>query len=124
MLIFTRAKCCILIAHQLLALGYGRRELHPGDLPVRDEELGMDRDTIDSSECCYGELKSEARDLQKLIDHFDAGPLTLQQLSRIAIRRVVGGVNFARLIRKIAHLTPPPLLKYVAEANELLTLYH
>ena len=124
MLIFTRAKCCMLIAHQLLALGYGRRELHPDGLPVRDERLGMDGDTISCAKYCHGELKSEARNLQQLVDHFDAGPLTLQQLARIAIRRAVGGVDFARRIRKIAHLTPPPLLKYVAEADELITLRH
>ena len=126
MLIFTRAKCCIRIARHLLALGYGRRELHPGDLPVREEHLCLTRDTlyvleeVDSD----GKWKSEFRDLQQLVDHFDAGPLTLQQLARIAIRRAVGGVDFARRIRKIAHLTPPPLLKYVTEADELLTLHH
>ena len=119
MLVFTREKYCIRIAHQLLALGYGRRELHPGDLPVRDEHLKVTRMT--GVEISDGKWEYEFRDVQQLVDHFDAGPLTLQQLARIAIRRAVGGVDFARHIRKIAHLTPPPLLKYVAEADELLT---
>ena len=38
-LLRTKSKSCIRIAYQLLALGFGRRELHPGDLPVRDEHL-------------------------------------------------------------------------------------
>ena len=120
MLIFTQAKCCIRIAYQLLALGYGRRELHPGELTVRDEHLQLTRDNLYYS---YeeGECESESRDLQQLVDHFDAGPLTLQQLARIAIRRAVGGIDFARRIRKIAYPTPPPLLQYVADADELLT---
>ena len=43
---FTKQKRCIRIAYQLLALGFGRREVHPGDLPVRDEHLVLTRDTI------------------------------------------------------------------------------
>ena len=120
-LVFTRAKRCIRIAYQLLALGYARRELHSGDLPVRNESLEFTRDLI-SFQHNHPEYKSEYRHLQRLVDHFDAGPLTLQQLARIAIRRAVGGVDFARRIRKLAHLTPPPLLRYVADADELLNL--
>ena len=35
--------------HQLMALGYGRRELHPGDLPVRGKNLN----TVWTSEAPY-----------------------------------------------------------------------
>ena len=122
MLIFTQTKCCIRIAYQLLALGYGRRELHRGDLTVRDEHLELTRNILDYSDIYGDECESEFRDMQQLVDHFDAGPLTLQQLARIAIRRAVGGIDFARRIRKIAYLMPPPLLQYVADADELLTL--
>ena len=38
-LFFSRVNCFQRIAYQLLALGVGRRELHPGDLPVRSVAL-------------------------------------------------------------------------------------
>ena len=64
------------------------------------------------------------RELQLLIDHFDEGPLTLQQLSRIAIRRAVGGADFVRKVRRIKSHIPPLLFDYVTEANEhMLTDY-
>ena len=121
-LIFTKQKSCMCIAYQLLALGFGRRELHPGDLPVRDVNLDLTREILDYPDD-EGEWKSEFRNVRRLVRHFDAGPLTLQQLARIAIRRAVGGVDFARRVRKLAHLMAPPLLRYVADADELLTLY-
>ena len=121
--------------HRLLALGYGRRELHPGDLPVRDERL---RHTRRSLELCACELEnklfrwrwnpewsqlaqSEAaeihRELRAFIDQFVAGPLTLQQLARIAIRRAVGGIDFERRARDLSSQLPRPLVKYVAEGE-------
>ena len=121
-LVFTRVKRCIRIVYQLLALGYARRELHPGDLPVRNENLEFTRDLI-SFQHKHPDYKSDYRCLRRLVRHFDAGPLTLPQLARIAIRRAVGGVDFARRVRKLAHLMPPPLLRYVADADELLTSY-
>ena len=60
------------------------------------------------------------RELHFLIDHFDSGPLTLQQLARIAVRRAVGGADFARQVRRIASHIPPLLFDYVAEASEYL----
>lgn len=62
-------------------------------------------------------------ELISIVDEFDSGPLKLQQLARIAIRRAVGGIYFKRRVRAIAPLLPPPLFKYVAEANEFLLLY-
>ena len=81
----------------------------------------MTRNILDYSDD-DGECESEFSDMQHLVDYFDTGLLTLQQLARIAIRRAVGGIDFARRIRKIAYLTPPPLLQYVADADELLIL--
>ena len=109
--------------HQLLSLGYGRCELHPGDLPVRDERLKQTRLLMEfvlpfESDAIKLQLQSE---LQSLVDQFDAGPLTLQQLARIAIRRTVGGIHFEQLIRTLSSLLPPLVLKYVAE-GELLDL--
>ena len=82
------------IAQQLLALGYGRRELHPADIQVRDEQLDDTRDLLNS-----GDLhRNASRVLQSLVDRFDAGPLSLLQLSRIAIRPAIGGADFARRV--------------------------
>ena len=121
MLFFTRAKCCICIAYQLVALGFGRRELHPGDLPVRNVGLEYMRMMIVRAHKDPDFDVHRYRMLLQLVERFDACPLPLQQLARIAIRRAVGGVDFARRVRKLAHLTPPPLLRYVADADELLT---
>ena len=48
------------------------------------------------------------------MDRFDAGPLTIQQLARIAIRRSVGEIDFERRVRALDSLLPTPLFKYVA----------
>ena len=65
--------------HQLLSLGYGRRELHPGDLPVRDEHLKYTRRSVKLS--WSHESEAFIRQRQSELQHrkFDAGPLTLQQ---------------------------------------------
>lgn len=106
------------IALQLLALGYGRRELNTGSYPVRDANLSATRELV---AFYINENEMEARrELQSLIDQFDAGPLTLQQLARIALRRAVGGVDFARRVRRIKSIIPPPLFDYVAEPSEYL----
>lgn len=58
--------------------------------------------------------------LQLIIDGFDAGPLTLQQLSRIAICLAVGGADFKRRVLELNGHLPPLLLKYVADPTELM----
>ena len=125
--------------HQLLALRYGRRELHPGDLSVRDENLKHIRLCLDhcshQSEVCRQFIaekpnfwylqKEEAiattcqRELQALVDQFDVGPLTMQQLERIAIRRSLGGIDFERRVRSLSSLRvlSRPLFKYVAKGE-------
>ena len=105
-------------ALKLLALGYGRRELHTGSFPARDANLFATRmllsvPDVENNMVAQCELRS-------LIDHFDAGPLTLQQLSRIAIRRAVGGADFAQQVRRIKSHIPPPLFDYVSDASEHL----
>ena len=106
------------IALQLLALGYGRRELHTGSFRASDANLFVTRLLLTHS---HEESKLEARrELQILIDHFDSGPLTLQQLARIAVRRAVGGADFARQVRRISSHMPPLLFEYVAEPSEYL----
>ena len=56
--------------------------------------------------------------LKALVARFDAGPLTLQQFARIAVRRAVGGEHFAKRIRSISPHLPPLLLEYVADPTE------
>lgn len=107
------------ISAQFMALGYGRRELHPTGAPLCDEHLDDTRRAIDEQIGC-GRHEEVPRELQELVERFDAGPLTLQQLARIAVRRAVGGANFARRARSLASHLPPPLLEYVAESNELM----
>lgn len=106
------------IAHQFLALGYGRRELHSsaGLKVAHDENLQLTRFLAEHERRFNQNVKDE---LKSLVDYFDAGPLSLQQLVRIAIRRAVGGVCFERRMRAIAHLLPPLLYKYVANAEEI-----
>ena len=130
------------LCHRLLALGYGRRELHPGDLFIPDERLRHTRRFI---ELCDNDLRNAMlnpfplsdrqwshqllkrcqstlivrRELQALVDQFDAGPLTLQQLARIVIRRAVGGIHFELRVRTLSALLPRPLFKYVASGETL-----
>lgn len=107
-------------ASELLALGYGRRELHPADIQILDENLeasGRKQATenfdILLEECSWH--RDKLIEFQSLLNHFDSGPLTLQQLSRIAVRRAVGGYDFARRIRVLETRLPPPLLEYVCD---------
>lgn len=114
--LFARA-----IAMQLLSLGYGRRELHPFQIPQMDANLAAIRGVLRSrwtsrlNELAYFELKP-------LLQRFDAGPLSLQELSRIAIRRAVGGVDFARRVESKAfkERLPPALFVYVSDPTELM----
>lgn len=106
------------LARQLLALGYGRRELHPHALPVRDEGLAQTRREMMRRTEVYE--RKEREGLQQVIAHFDSGPLTLQQLARVAIRRALGGSHFERRANALAHRLPPAMFEYVAAANEFL----
>lgn len=101
------------IALQLLALGYGRLEVHTAGVRPRDESLIDTRRHMASLQLSHAEA---ARELEAIVEHFDSGPLTLQQLSRIAVRRAVGGGDFARRVREV--ILPPTVLNYVAEASE------
>lgn len=110
---------------QLMALGFGRRELHPSCLQIYDERLSVTRERL--SYMPQNPLTKDPlhlypvwRELNQLIESFDAGPLSLQQLSRIAIRRAVGGANFATRMKRMSCLMPPILFKYVSNANELM----
>ena len=118
------------ICEQLLALGYGRRELRPHVIPVYDENLKITRDSIEFLEAIVrnqldmsivdSDESIFAVELQALVDSFDAGPLSLLQLSRIAVRRSIGGVHFVHHIKAISLLLPPLLYDYVADPTELL----
>lgn len=108
------------IAKQLLTLGYGRRELHPPGLPLHDENLNSTRKSIQKL-LAAGRF-SAPRELRSLVKLFDSGPLTLQQLSRIAIRRAVGGQDFAARVRSTEFRArlPPALYCYVSDPTELM----
>ena len=118
------------ICKQLLALGYGRRELHPQGVPLYDENLEDTRQVLqkyksqlDSDESISSSDSDKsiiAAELQAILDAFDAGPLSLLQLSRIAVRRAIGGVHFARHMKALSSLLPPLLYDYVADPTELL----
>ena len=102
------------IAQQLLALGYGHHELHPAPLPLLDKQLD---DTCRALALNQSEWKKE---LKSLVHIFSEGPLSLQRLSCIAVRRAVGGADFARLVRRLAGHIPPALVQYVADPTELM----
>ena len=105
------------ICHQLLALGYGRRELHPGCLPARDERLKRTRHSIVKLTSCHRDATSARRELQALVDQFDAGPLTLQQLARIAVCRSIGSIHFERYVCELSSVLPPTYFKYVTQGE-------
>ena len=107
------------------ALGYGRRELHTDSFRARDVNLFKSRYILSHPAYrrrSYTEhYSAEAlREVHSLIDQFDSGPLTLQQLARFAVRRAVGGAYFGRQVRRISSHIPPLLFDYVAETNEHL----
>lgn len=115
------------IVWQLLALGYGRRELHTNcNRPACDENLRMTRRILlrlQESGLRMGGRRClcVANQLESVVACFDMGPLSLSKLARIAIRRSIGDVYFKRHIRMLSAKLPPTLLEYVAEANELLS---
>lgn len=95
---FARGLCT-----QLLTLGYGRRELHPNCVSLFDKQL----DYTDSEilpQLAVGN-KTLAQELNSLVKWFDAGPLKLLLLTRIAIRCSIGGSQFA--VRVASRKEPP-----------------
>jgi hypothetical protein len=108
-------ECMVL---QLLSLGYGRyTEFGPvADAGFIEEHSFLVKHTeLTNSEDIPAEF---IQLVMHLVSVFDSGPLSLQQLSRIAIRRAVGGVHFARRVRTLP--LPPPLIRYVTDATEYL----
>ena len=108
------------IAQQLLALGYGRRELHPAPLPLHDERLDDTWRELQRFSKTFSNISNLAHELQSLVQHFHEGPLSLKRLSRIAVRRAVGGADFARQVGRLAGYIPPALVEYVADPTELM----
>ena len=109
------------VAEQLLSLGYGRRELRHAGFPILDANLGDTRKAIEKHQTTGKEVV--ARELQSLVTRFDAGPLTLRELSRVAIRRAVGGSDFARRVRALGpqrSVLPPALYNFVSDSTELM----
>lgn len=71
--------------------------------------------------CCdwlKQETTEECRHVIPLVTEFFRNPLSLQQLSRIEIRRSIGMNDFKRRVKTLP--LPPPLLTYVWCANEFL----
>ena len=118
-------------AAQLLVLGYGRPEMHSQRVRFTDKNIRGTRYAINLMKRRTGfaegifrhkDNKEEVRELEALVARFDAGPLTLLQLARIAVHSAVGGEDFTRRIPSISVLIPPLLLEYVADpTEELLT---
>lgn len=116
------------ICRQLFALGLYRQ---PDNKLLGPENLWPMRCIYGSFEHCFAcclthfwedknllKVKDACPKLACLVREFLSGPLTLQQLSRIEIRRRIGLHQFERRINTLP--LPPSLLKYVARANELL----
>ena len=104
------------LVRQLLALGYARAELHAGESGEPAEGCGLRR--------TRGHLKKNptrreaGAALRRLVAEFDAGPLALKLLARIAIRRALRGPSFARLAPQLP--LPRLLLDFVILAEEEL----
>ena len=100
------------IAAQLLALGYGRPETHPVGVPLLEPRLDATRLAAVGKTFASGSIVStfideeKKRELLALVDRFDAGPLSLLRLARIAVRRSVAGKYFALHIRALIPLMP------------------
>lgn len=105
-------KICRAIARQLMALGYGRRELHPDCENLLDENLDETHKQIS---------RWISHELRLLVRLFDSGPLTLLQLSRIAVRRALCASFFAGRVQLLSSYLPPLLLQYVANPSEYMS---
>lgn len=115
------------IARQLLALGLFREpepqeaKLQQLRWPLRcfyDEDYSR---FIHCDICRIGHKQESTQEcplVAPLMTEFFRNPLSLQQLSRIEIRRSVGMNDFERRVKTLS--LPPLLLSYVWRANELL----
>lgn len=102
------------ILRQLLALGLFRDE---------DSEMFWSAYCINCSLTKSTHITHrQCSHLAPLADEFIQSPLTLMQLSRIEIRRLVGMNDFKNRMESLQNeeLLPPMLLKYVWRANEML----
>lgn len=111
------------VCRQLLALGVFRRpvDADPIVLWTKCCLYGTHR-LIQCDFCSEGKELSTTEEcpiVARLGSEFFSGPLTLQQLSRIEIRRCIGVRHFERRINTLP--LPPLLLEYVSRANEMLT---
>ena len=57
-----------------------------------------------------------------LVREFLSGPLTLLQLARIEIRRLIGVRHFERRINTMKQLLPALVFRYVASADKMLAV--
>ena len=104
------------ISQQLLTLGYGRRELHPAQLPLHDESLDDTWRALKRFSETLTNKFNLTEELQSFMQHFREGQLALNRLARIAVRCAIGA-DFAR---RLAGHIPPGLLHYVADPTELM----
>lgn len=112
---FTRS-----IVAQLLSLGLGRRELNRLEI-VFDQKLeDYLKDNVNLK--AVREMDDSLGLIGTMENTFISTPLTLQELSRIAIRRAVGGIDFARRVQSanFASRLPPALFIYVSDPTELM----
>ena len=103
-------------AKKLLALGYGRREVHPAGLKILDENLEATRSELRTRSF---NIVGHRGDFQQLVKCYDTACLTLQQLARTAVRRAVGGSHFVRRIDTLKSHLPRCLFEYVADPMKL-----
>lgn len=106
------------ITSQLLALGFGRRELHVG---LQAFDAGLEDTRQKLGRCISQGLDQQrALRLRAIVDIFDAGPLSLLQLSRIQVRRTIGGSHFAKRVQRVRERLPPSLYSYIYDPTELM----
>ena len=120
------------ICRQLLALGLFRE---PEFSDTIDRRLswarrclynGTDSTEISCDICSTGHLFSSTEVcpiVAPLIREFFSGPLTLLQLARIEIRRLIGVRHFERRIDTLKRQLPPIVFRYISRANEMLIEY-
>ena len=72
--------------------------------------------------CRKGHLinSKECPVLAPLVREFLSGPLTLLQLARIEIRRLIGGRHFERRVDTLKQQLPPLVFRYISRADEML----
>ena len=117
------------ICRQLLSLGFFRQP----DLSV-DVDLqlswarrclynGIDFTEIPCAICRNGYLITSTEEcpvVAPLVCEFLSGQLTLLQLARIEIRRLIGVRHFERRVDSLKQQLPPLCLRYIARADEML----